>query len=631
MMDEHEEETMEEEGEEIQSSVDQGRRKEVNRNPSGHGGMKPLSTSPRDLWYAYREAGAPPPLERKDILNMGFKAEALNRSNSKLVLKQWVANHKAHCRLCRHHKGDKLSSGCYFSEMIVFLKRGFTLPFAPGEAERAPIHAAPISPRTDEERMLLLDRTKEDTWGARAKLQETPWAKKDVFIAPSFVARKRIFQHVDFREPRVVTCFNTTINPLLKVPSYQLVSVSDIVGEIKHTDMLGVLDLSSAFLQIPMAAECWRYLGVYVDPDDPTKVEVYKKLPFGLAVAPIIFKAVSSEVMAMARGRGLRAWSYFDDFPVLCDENTAGAEFDDFIALIRTLGLAYKKEKLCFPAKKGIILGMVVDIAKGVMSLKEEYIANLKSILGEVDNGPPTLSELRSIVGRLSHAAAVLPVGRLHLSGFYDALQVAKVIVSRRTRQGKKELGGIERIFPLGGRRSPVATVEDLRWWQKACVEKPPQVWATPLHCAQHLKRVHIESDASLDFSAAAIFERTVYLATREEWPEFFGSSTDAELLATLLPILCEPWRFKGCQVICHCDNAGTCYLLNSLRCRRGAVNTLLSFAMELQQKHGFIVVATWVPRERNKRADFWSRAVDLSQFPDLRGHDTLVLTSFIL
>ena len=575
--------------------------------------VKPLSTSPREMWRAYREAGAPLPLSNEELLKRGFSVEVVNRARSRLDIPQWARLHKSHCRLCASHKGKRISQRCYFAELLCCLRRGFTLPFVDEAALPRGIHAPPILPRSPEDDALLKDRKKEDLWQARIPLEATPFTREDVFSAPSFVARKRVFQHLDYKEPRVVTCFNMTVNPFLKVPPYQLVNVADIIGELGPSDQMGILDLSSAFLQLPMAPEVWRFLGVQVDHADPSRIELYTKLPFGLSVAPIIFNVVSAEVMSICRGSGLRVWSYFDDFPIITRTSTASKEFDRFKAIVVMLGLAFKEEKLFYPADRAVVLGMEIDIPGGTMTLKKDYIKTLGEILNEAATTAPTLSELRSIVGRLNHAAAVLPAGRLRLNGLYDALQVARNIVERRLRKGKKLAGlgtatGGVRIFPLLGSRSPKSTKEDLSWWINACKTIKGSQWKTRLHCANSLHSVDIRSDASLDHSAAALCNGTVYLAGRQHWSELFGSSTDAELLGALLPLLVHPHRFRDSKVTCWCDNAGACYLLNSLRGRRGPCNALLKHVMDLQIEYRFIVLAKWIPRETNEAADSWSR-----------------------
>ena len=68
--------------------------------------------------------------------------------------------------------------------------------------------------------------------------------------------------------------------------------------------------------------------------------------------------------------------------------------------------------------------------------------------------------------------------------------------------------------------------------------------------------------------------------------------------------------------VICCVDNAGTCFVISSLRCKPENAAVLLKRIANLQAEYGFLVTAQWVPREANKAADFWTRADPLAK-PD--------------
>ena len=227
---------------------------------------KPLSTSPEDLFKAYRQAGAPIPLTPQELKQQGFREEVLSRFSSSLKIPAWVELHRGHCSLCSSLKrgtagtadkadGKPTASGihpdCYFRELIVFLTRGFTLPLAKEVEENRipPKHGRKIKIVDEDDRQLLKDRRKEDEWNARCPLKDTPFEASEVWVAPSFVARNRLFNDlkVDTREPRVVTALNETINDHVRAPSFALVTVGDIVNEIGEGGLLGAIDLTSAF------------------------------------------------------------------------------------------------------------------------------------------------------------------------------------------------------------------------------------------------------------------------------------------------------------------------------------------------------------------------------------------------
>ena len=617
------------------------------------------SADPKGLWEAYRAAGASLPLSNAELIAQGFPPTMLEQPRSRLNIAAWKRLHRQHCRVCQQRAprsragaatglhtsvrsgnpapglegktfdADEPAPDCYFAGLVQCLERGFTLPFyGPLDQNGGHgTHAPPIAPRGEEDRALLLDRKKEDEWQARVPVEGLPFTYKDVYSAPSFVARKKVFSHVDFREPRVVTCFNATVNPMLRVPSFSLISVTDIVQELQPGDKLGIVDLSSAFLQIPMAPETWRYLGVQTDPNDPTKVELYRKLPFGLSIAPLIFSMVSAEVMAICRGRGLRVYAYYDDFPIICREGSEREEFEEFRSIMGELGLKFKEEKVHKPSDRATVLGYEIDVQQGTMRLRDGYIETLAAIyiLEEATRVPPSVQELRSIAGRVVHAAAVVIEGRLRVKGFFTALGVARAVTARR--RGETGVAGSlgnanrsDRLFPLMGKRSPRLTKEHVLWWQEKCRQitsgANSEALTVSLRCASALRPETIRSDASLDYAATAIHKGHIFLAAKDEWVEYFSNSTDAELLAALLPVLVSPERFRNTRIVCQIDNAGACYLLNTLRAKRDHVVKLLDRVMRFQRQFHAVVVASWVCREKNKEADSWTRFRSLTDSP---------------
>ena len=394
-------------------------------------------------------------------------------------------------------------------------------------------------------------------------------------------------------------------------------------------------------MQVPIAPEFWRFLGVRSDPDDPSVIDVYTKLPFGLSIAPLIFSIFSAEIAAMARGQGLRASSYVDDFPIVVRESHAEHEFNAFKQLFRDLGTVFKESKVQFPAKTMVLLGITVDLEQGLISLKPGYMGILASILEQTrqPSFKPTLTELRSIIGRLNYAALVFVQGRLRMRGLYAALAAGReMLTRRRLNPNNNRAANSTRLFHLWGKFSPKATKQDLQWWYAACkatasstgnsttnggnstsrpsaepaneagqLGKPvPVALQAPIRCKWPTSL--IVSDASLDHSAAALSQGRIYITHKHLAPQWFANTCDAELVGMLLPVLANPETFAKSCIICRTDNAGACYILNSLRCRRSGVVKLLSHVLDLAAKYEFMILGEWVPRSRNVAADFWSR-----------------------
>ena len=574
--------------------------------------QKPPSWDAEALWEALRKAGMPAP---KRPSKKWHTLGPLSRLN----VEEFRRRHQKMCTRCKGMEKNSLHTGCYGKELCDALEFGFPLPVRHLEAK--PIKARHWKPESKEDQALLDDRTKEIKWEARIPLKNTPLSEEEVWVASAFVARKRIFQEADKREPRLVVGFHETANTVVEAPPFSLVTASDILREIRRGDKMGLIDLSSAYLQIPISPDYWKYLGVY---NQDGSVGLYRKLPFGLSAAPIIFSVVMAEVINFCRDEGLRASNFFDDCPQAVKGTTAASEFDQLCRLFDSLGLVYKPEKVQRPSTKFTLLGLDVDLEEQSMAAKQKSLEALHMVLREARNRALTISEVRSLIGRLNFLANIIPEGRLHLRGLYTALGLLRSIAER----GKRCKGTRGRILRIWGPNSPRTTRTDLEWWwghlnailrqlQKRAHHDDTQELALkcPLfHLAAPVERIH--SDASLEFSAAAFHRDAVFLVHKDcpGWHPFFTNSCDAELLGACLPIIADPKRFKHSLVICDIDNAGAAFILDSMRPTRPHCIRLLTLIAKLQHRYQFRVYARWIPRDYNSMADALSRLKNLGK-----------------
>ena len=572
--------------------------------------MKPPSWDAEALWEALRKAGMPAPREPSQRWHTLGPLSRLN-------VEEFRRRHGRMCIRCKGTEKDSLHPGCYGKELCDALEFGFPLPVR--DLDARPIKARHWKPESKEDQALLDDRSKEIKWNARIPLKDTPLSEEEVWVASAFVARKRIFQEADKREPRLVVGFHETANTVVEAPPFSLVTASDILREIRRGDKMGLIDLSSAYLQLPISPDYWKYLGVY---NQDGTVGLYRKLPFGLSAAPIIFSVVMAEVINFCRYEGLRASNFFDDCPQAVKGATAELEFDQLCRLFDSLGLVYKPEKVQKPSTKFTLLGLDVDLEEQSMAAKQKSLEALHMVLMEARSRALTVSELRSLIGRLNFLANILPEGRLHLRGLYTALGLLRSIAERKTGN----TGTRGRILHLWGPNSPKTTRTDLEWWwthlnailkqlQNRAHRNGSQELALKcalFHLAAPVERIH--SDASLEFSAAAFHRDAVFLVHKDcpGWQPFFTNSCDAELLGACLPIIADPKRFRHSMVICDIDNAGAAFLLDSMRPIRPHCISLLTLIAKLQHRYQFRVYARWIPRDRNSIADAWSRLKDL-------------------
>ena len=609
----------------------------------GDGDVKPMADDPRALWEAYVATGVqrPAPTDRSRFPQLGDKP--LCRIN----VTRFRELHRSHCSLCKglgDHAGA-LHPDCYGKGIAHGLEYGFHIPVRPGATPR---HGKKWRPKDAEDQRLLDNRSKEEEWEARIPLSQTPWAEKDVWIASPFVTRKKVFEFIDRSKPRLVVGFHDSVNLDSIIPSFTVTTMYDILHELQLGDSIGAVDLSSAYLQIPVAPESWKYLGVYGSGPTEGEIEVYTKLPFGLGISPLIFCMVTAEVTLMLRAQNLRAFNFYDDFHALfsrtrirlrAEEPPQPAaptkELDDFTKMRTTftelhLICSDNKEKL--PEECAVVLGIVIDLATLTVSVKAELLDATRKILSEAARRAFTVAEVRSLTGRLSFISQVIPEARLYMRGLYVAQACAETLEERYGRG--------RRVLRLYGANSPKTTKEDLAWWeemlgqldkqeatggsshpgkgQEGKDKRPPRnsdpsPFSTRLLLGRPMTT--ILCDASLEGGAAALHGNTAYTvpASHPAWRSFFLNTVDAELLAACLPLLCHPEVFQGKLVVCRIDNAGAVFTLNRLRPKRHAPLQLMRHIAKLQSRFDFALVGSWTPREENGLADALSHCPNLT------------------
>ena len=77
------------------------------------------------------------------------------------------------------------------------------------------------------------------------------------------------------------------------------------------------------------------------------------------------------------RSHGYCVINYIDDFVGVGTPDVAHASFEFFCYLLECLGLTIRVEKLCPPVQQPVCLGVLVDTAKGTISIPAEKLTQI--------------------------------------------------------------------------------------------------------------------------------------------------------------------------------------------------------------------------------------------------------------
>ncbi len=227
----------------------------------------------------------------------------------------------------------------------------------------------------------------------------------------------------------------------------------ETVRTIRDTVLPGVwavsIDLQDAYLHVPIRRSSRKFLRFVSE----GKCYQFSVLPFGLSTAPRVFTILMEAVASAARRMGVPLLQYLDDWLLFSlSRDRLLRNLATLWDLILSLGLIPNLEKSeLIPSQNFSYVGMNFLTDHGIVRLPEERIAGVLTVVFQVlDTVSLSARRLLSLLGMLSAAADLLPLGRLHLR----PLQVYLLFLWR------PHVMPLEQMIPLSG-----LFKRHLRWW----------------------------------------------------------------------------------------------------------------------------------------------------------------------
>ena len=235
----------------------------------------------------------------------------------------------------------------------------------------------------------------------------------------------------DKKRVRICGDFKQTINRVAKLDRYPIPRVQDLFAKIGGGKTFTKLDLSQAYLQVPLDEESKKYVVI----NTQKGLFRYTRLPYGIASAPGIFQRLMENVL-----RGIpKVTVYIDDILI------SGANEEEHLkTLARVLsrleqaGFRVQKPKCEFMAPSVTYLGHMID-QYGLRPLKEKIEAIQKA------PEPKNVSELKSYLGLLTYYSKFLSNMAQVLAPLYKLLR--KDVHWRWIDEEKKTFTKGEKVF----------------------------------------------------------------------------------------------------------------------------------------------------------------------------------------
>ena len=240
---------------------------------------------------------------------------------------------------------------------------------------------------------------------------------------------------------------NNHCESLLKDFSFK--SISTAVDMLSGDEFMSVVDIKSAYRAVPIREAHRKFQGFSWELDGEKCYYVENRLCFGLRLGPSYFNTISCFIHDyLTNVQALKLVNYLDDFLTISENLQESTEArDKVVYFLRFLGFHVAFDKLTYPSKVVIYLGVILDTERCELRLPEGKRIKLENLLnGHIGKGSITKKELESIGGLLSHCSHLVKGGKMFCRNTYELYK--KLMIS-----GKKHINLSQEV------------ISDFNWW----------------------------------------------------------------------------------------------------------------------------------------------------------------------
>ena len=282
-------------------------------------------------------------------------------------------------------------------------------------------------------------------------------------------------QHSDWATPivpvlkpdgsvRICGDFKLTANVATKLETYPLPRINDLFTSLAGGQHFSKLDLSHAYLQLPLAEESQPIVTVN------TRLYRYQRLPFGVSSAPAVFQRTMETLL-----QGIpNVCVYLDDILVTGPSSaTHLRNLEEVLTRLEDAGMRLKKEKCAFLMEEIEYLGHKIS-REGLQPTEGKIRAVAEAPV------PTRVSELRSFLGLVNYYGKFLPDLATAAAPLYSLL--------RKTAQwcwGQAQQSAFEKVKTLLQSSDLLVHFDPQKEIILACDASPYGVGAVLSHCME--------------------------------------------------------------------------------------------------------------------------------------------------
>ncbi len=200
---------------------------------------------------------------------------------------------------------------------------------------------------------------------------------------------------------------------LHKLP-FKMLTHRRMIKCIQPQDWFAAIDLKDAYFHVSILPRHRPFLRFAFE----GRAWQYRVLPFGLSLSPRVFTKVVEGALTPLREVGVRILNYLDDWLILAQSREQLGDHRDLVLRhLSQLGLRvnWEKSKLS-PVQRISFLGVELDSVSMTARLTEERAQAVLNCLSSFrGRNVVPLKHFQRLLGQMASAAAVTPLGLLHM------------------------------------------------------------------------------------------------------------------------------------------------------------------------------------------------------------------------
>ncbi len=200
---------------------------------------------------------------------------------------------------------------------------------------------------------------------------------------------------------------------LHKLP-FKMLTHRRMIKCIQPQDWFAAIDLKDAYFHVSILPRHRPFLRFAFE----GRAWQYRVLPFGLSLSPCVFTKVVEGALTPLREVGVRILNYLDDWLILAQSREQLGDHRDLVLRhLSQLGLRvnWEKSKLS-PVQRISFLGVELDSVSMTARLTEERAQAVLNCLSSFrGRNVVPLKQFQRLLGHMASAAAVTPLGLLHM------------------------------------------------------------------------------------------------------------------------------------------------------------------------------------------------------------------------